>query len=298
MLYGQEIEVPHLMRVNLVIVRQRGPTTDAMSNERFSRRYRYGPEEREISIRDDAPYEIRAAILKIAEGELGLSPGFLRDVLCTVLRKVPDRSHWSSYPNIWEECQQLIEGCPWYKVYDFVEAVYRQLAESGDASRAERWEALINEYFVEAGVGWRLTDGQLESRGPEAFEASVDTARAALESASLPTARQEIHEALRDLSRRPGPDLTGAVQHAMAALECTAREAIGDPRATLGEIIKRYPDVLPKPLDDALSKMWGYASEMARHIREGRTPSRAEAELVVGVAASACAYLSSRIRSG
>jgi hypothetical protein len=176
-----------------------------------------------------------------------------------------------------------------------VEAVYRQLVESGQVDHAQSWEALINDYFLEAGVGWRLNDGQLEARGPEAFEASVDTARDALESAGLPTARQEIHEALRDLSRRPEPDLTGAVQHAMAALECTAREATADPRGTLGEIVKRHPDVLPRPLDDALSKMWGYASEMARHIREGRTPSRPEAELVVGVAASACTYLSSRI---
>jgi hypothetical protein len=83
-----------------------------MSNEPFSRRYGYGPEEREISIREDAPYEIRAAILKIAEGELGLSPGLLRDVLCTVLRTLPDQSNWSPYPNIWRECQQLIENCP------------------------------------------------------------------------------------------------------------------------------------------------------------------------------------------
>ena len=146
------------------------------------------------------------------------------------------------------------------------------------------------------GVGWRLADGQIESRGPEAFETSVDSARDALESAGLQTARREIHEALRDLSRRPEPDLTGAVQHAMAALECTAREATGDPRATLGEILKRYPDVVPKPLDDALGKMWGYASEMARHVREGRTPSRAEAELVVGVASSTCTYLAMRVR--
>jgi len=162
--------------------------------------------------------------------------------------------------------------------------------------RAAKWAELINEYFLEAGVGWRLVDGQLESRGAEGFETSVDTARDALESARLPTARGEIHEALRDLSRRPDPDLTGAIQHGMAALECTAREVVGDPRATLGEIIKRYPDLLPKPLDDALAKMWGYASEMGRHVREGRTPEGAEAELIVGVAAAACSYLASVLR--
>ena len=268
-----------------------------MTDERFSKRHGYTPQDAEISIRDDAPYEVRAAILKIAEGELRLSPSILRDVLCTVLRKVPDRNNWSD-PNIWGECQDLIESAPWYSVYDFVEALFKQLVESNHPELAQKWTDLINEYFVEVGVGWRLVNGQLESRGTEVFEVSVESARGALDSSGLRTARNEIHEALRDLSRRPEPDLTGAVQHGMAALECTAREIVGDPKATLGDILKRHPDLLPKPLDVALSKMWGYASEFGRHVREGRSPERAEAELVVGVAAAVCTYLVSRHRGG
>ena len=42
--------------------------------------------------------------------------------------------------------------------------------------------------------------------------------------------------------------------------------------------------MVPRPLDESLSRLWGYASEMARHIREGRTPNRSEAELAVTVA--------------
>lgn len=265
-----------------------------MNEESFSQRHGFSADAAEITIRNDAPQEIRGGLLMIANGELNLSPSAIREILCTLLRKVPDADNWTPYPNIWNECQYLLEQAPWNKVYDFVEALYRHLSRP-PASRARKWESLINDYFVESGVGWRLVNGQLESRGPEAFELAVDNARSALESAELPTAKQEIHEALHDLSRRPDPDLTGAVQHAMAALECTARATVGDPRATLGEILKRYPNAIPKPLDDSLSKMWGYASEVARHIREGRTPSRAEAELVVGVAAAASSYLSARL---
>jgi hypothetical protein len=143
-----------------------------------------------------------------------------------------------------------------------------------------------------------MVNGLLESRGPEAFAIAVDTARNTLDEAKLPTARQEIHEALRALSRRPEPDLTGAIHHAMGALECTAREATGDPRATLGEVLKRHSNLLPKPMDEATSKLWGYASEMARHIREGRLPARSEAELVVGTSAALCTYLAEKIRDG
>ena len=81
----------------------------------------------------------------------------------------------------------------------------------------------VNDYFVEMGVGWRLVEGQLESRGEEGFKAAVDTARASLEAAELPTARREIHEAVKGLSRRPEPDLTGAIHHAMVLLSAPAR---------------------------------------------------------------------------
>ena len=96
------------------------------------------------------------------------------------------------------------------------------------------------------------------------------------------------------LSRRPEPDLRGAVYHAMGSLECLARAITGDPKATLGEILKKHPDLVPRPLNEALSKMWGYASNEARHIKEGREPKREEAELLVGLAAMVATYLSKK----
>ena len=107
------------------------------------------------------------------------------------------------------------------------------------------------------------------------------------------TVKAELEEARRDLSRRPDPDVTGCVQHSMAALECAARICSGDENATLGEIIKRQSARLgiPKPLDKALEKFWGYASDKGRHLREGGTPNRDEAELLLSVAAAVTTYL-------
>jgi hypothetical protein len=153
-------------------------------------------------------------------------------------------------------------------------------------TREMRFQHALNEFFVEEGIGWQVIDGEIVTRGTEAFEASIQSAVDALASAGRTAARQEIHEALTDLSRRPDPDLTGAVQHAMAALECVARDVCGDQHATLGEIIKRYPGTIPKPLDDAVSKAWGFASETARHVREGQKLARKEVELIVGLAAT------------
>jgi hypothetical protein len=109
-----------------------------------------------------------------------------------------------------------------------------------------------------------------------------------MQQAGKSTAANEIHEALKDISRRPSADVTGAVQHSMAALECVAREIDGS-SDTLGQIIKRL--TIPPPLDGALHRLWGFASEQGRHIQEGGEPNFEEAELVVTVASAVSVYL-------
>ena len=110
-----------------------------------------------------------------------------------------------------------------------------------------------------------------------------------LQGSGRTTAANEIHEALRDISRRPVPDRTGAIQHAIAALECTARDITGEPNATLGALVPKLD--LPSPLDTAVNKLWGFASDRARHLREGKSADGAEAELVVSIACAVCTFL-------
>ena len=143
---------------------------------------------------------------------------------------------------------------------------------------------------MEEGIGWKLSNGQIVTRGSEAFETVVNKAKEALESSERPTAASHIHEALQDLSRRPDPDLPGAIYHAMGALECVARDLTGD-KGTLGQVLNHHPDLVPQPLGTAILKVWGYASNVARHVEEGHEPNREEAELVVGLAAAVATYL-------
>lgn len=247
---------------------------------RFSQRGSYSIPSSDIKIREEAPPAVRNAILQIGL-DVGFKPSQLRMIVCRVLRVAPDQSNWSEQ-NVWREVEGLVHSAEWFQVYDMVEAVYEH-SQAKWSDVATKWQQEVNRYFVEAGVGWQLVDGILEVRGPEGPQTIVNAAKSALASARMRTAAGELHEAILDLSRRPAPDLTGAVQHAMASLECVARDVTGDQRATLGEILKRFPSLVPKPLDIAIDKAWGFASEYGRHIREGRTASRDEAELVVGI---------------
>jgi len=259
--------------------------------ESFSKRHGYNrPSEAEITVRQDAPHEFRGVLIDLAY-DCGFSPSTLRKVICKALRKRPDRNNWSEYPNIDDENHYLIDDCEWYKVYDVVESICKRMEETPFSFDYDKFEKELNEYFIESGIGWQLKDGIVESRGSEGYETILQATDKALADLGRNTASNELHEAVADLSRRPKPDITGAIQHVMASLECVARESCGDPKATLGEILNRHKRLIPPPLDQAISKAWGYASENARHIREGREPSYEEAELIVGICASVSTYL-------
>jgi AbiJ N-terminal domain 4 len=254
----------------------------------FSKRNRFGGGPKEITVREDAPENLRYFVLQTAI-DLGWEPSGLRECLCRVLR-VPPRGD----SNIRHEVQSLMDRCDWFKVYDIIEVLHAGLARSyeyGGEDHAGVFADEINEFFIDEGIGWQIVDGKIITRGTEAFETVVREATAALETSERPTAATHLHDALEALSRRPKADSPGAAYHAMGALECVARDLTGDPKATLGEILKRHPGLLPKPLDAALSQVWGYASEVARHVREGREIGREQAELLVGLSATVSTYL-------
>lgn len=256
-------------------------------NTPFSARFGFHSPDAEITIREDAPEEMRSAVAMLGYA-FDLGPGGMRDLLCEVLLKRPDPGNWSP-GNIENEVHRLIDSAPWYKIYDFAERLYLEVGKgdfSGDRQRS--FEKRLNRSFRELGVGWELQQGKLVARGSEAFTLATRDAVAVMQNAGMPTAAQEIHESLKDISRRPNADVTGAIQHAMASLECVAREIDGS-TDTLGKIIARL--TFPPPLDVALHKLWGFASEQGRHIVEGREPSFEEAELVVTIASATGVYL-------
>jgi hypothetical protein len=147
--------------------------------------------------------------------------------------------------------------------------------------------------MAEENIPWRMdNDGEIAYKGSEAFESTVHIATSQLAKAGRKTAKDEMHKALGGLSKRPHPDLTGAVHHAMAALECVASDVCGEKGETLGQIVKRHPNKFPPPIGEAVSKLYGFASDKGRHITEGGEPDLKEAELIVGIAATVATYLS------
>jgi hypothetical protein len=86
------------------------------------------------------------------------------------------------------------------------------------------------------------------------------------------------------------------MQLAIAALECTARDVTGDANATLGVLLPRLN--LPKPLDTGLEKLWAFASNHARHVKEGNIIADEQAEMTVTIACAVCIFLTKRANHG
>lgn len=268
--------------------------------DKFSERHGFEPTDAEIKIRHDAPGELRSVVVDIAY-EAGLDPHSMRSIACKVLRTTEDSSNWSAFPNVDGEVRDHLASCEWYEVYDIIEAAYRNLlrgeeknACAEESSRAEYFSTELNKYFRKKGIGWQSIAGNIEVRGAESFEAAVKTARESLKGTGRDTAASEIHEALKDLSRRPTPDLTGALHHALAALECVARDVTGDLKPTLGPLVGKHPTLIPAPLDKAVEKIWGFASERGRHLKEGGELEEEEVELAVATSAAVITYLVKR----
>lgn len=256
----------------------------------FSERHGYETPAPPITAREDAPDGLRSYLVDTAY-RAGYTAEQAREVVCAVLYVPKDPSAWS-HDRIDSEVRGKLEECAWFRVYDVVEALCAPTTKSRvPAASPGKFSQDMNRYFAENGIGWQIIDGEVVVRGEQPYELTLRDAHASLEAAGYETARNELREAIRDLSRRPNPDVTGAIQHAGAAMECVARDVAGDRNAAFGDIAKRRPELLPKPLDVAVEKAWGYTSNRARHIQEGDKPSLREAKLVVGICAVICQYL-------
>jgi len=241
---------------------------------------------------DEAPQPLRFFLLKYLQTKYVAYPAQAAELLEQFLRRPGLKNEFYNPhdPTVWERVYSYIEEFKWWEVYDFAEVIFRSIASS-NRYEAEGFQTELNKIFAEYNIPYRMFGGEIVYRGSESFESTVAIAKSVLAARGRKTAKDEIHKSLEDLSRHP-PDLTGAVHHAMAALECVAKEVCGEESGTLGQVIKKHPDKFPAPVGDAVSKLYGFASAKGRHITEGGEPDPKEVELIVGIAATVATYLS------
>jgi hypothetical protein len=194
--------------------------------------------------------------------------------------------------------KRVLLGCEWFQVYDILEDTFAQLrfyeeelAPLDEEPRASRLQKAINDYFVHAGIGWKMVDGKITTRQDEAAETAIQAAISELDQGGRPTAAKHIQSALHALSERPKPNTSGAVAHATNSVECVLGDVTGK-ALTLGKYLDQYPKIFHPALKKTLDGIYGFASDAgARHGKEGVEPSLDEAQFAVTTCAAACAFL-------
>ncbi len=277
-------------------------------NEHFSHRHGYVDTEPQELIREDAPKPLREAIYAISRDYIGSYVALLNRIYLL------SGQHWRDKQSVSDGVAAgLVRGflnrCPWFQVYDTIEIMQDLITtqimqdpiafeitqeliyEGRTMNPATEFAEEVNEYFIVKGIGYQLVDGKIEHRGDEAFEGAFTNAASLTGEAGLPRAQNEFREARRSLSRRPEPDLTGAVSRATNALESVARSVMDESGKNWGSIVQKHPDLLPEPSLEAVRSIRKYAQEYGRHIREDRMPRFEDAELVVHISAAATTHI-------
>lgn len=264
--------------------------------DKFSARNGFRPDlDTPITIRNDVPDDLRGFLVDLAY-ENGISRDSFRSMVCRHLRVAPDKLNNWGPDNIDREVRSLLTDCPWYYIYDLIEVVAHHLENDSYREYGADFQEEINEFFLMRGVGWKLEQGKIIFRGDEGLDRVLAVAVATENSNGFLTASKELHEAIKDLSRRPSPDVTGAIQHAMASLECVARD-LTNSKETLGTWIKRNRTTFPSPLAETTEMLWGYASNHGRHLKEAEEASLEEAEFILGICATLGSYLAKKAKS-
>jgi hypothetical protein len=250
--------------------------------------------------REEMPTSFRRFLTELPHNSsIGLEFHEMRDVVCDVLQVWP-KQHEVPYVDYKPHLQQ----CEWFRIYDIIEGIYKLLEEKQSQSfnrYANTFVGVINQALVDQNLGWQLDySGEVIARGDETFEHTVKLAVQELEGRQ--TTRKRIQEAINDLSRRPEPDLSGAISHAFAAMECIigdikyTPDEIRDTNHTFGVYLRRHPDLFrSEDLKGGFQQLWRFANnEGSRHGKEGIEPAREEAELIVSLAATLITYLNRR----
>ncbi|MCC2625268.1 MAG: hypothetical protein K0R14_1141 [Burkholderiales bacterium] len=259
-----------------------------MEGKIFSERHGFNQHvEPEITIRNEGNSELNGVIVQLAL-DCGMQIKNLRSLICNLLMKRKDENNYG-YDYVYNEVICLIDNAQWYEVYDIIEKINAELNSNDFMQR-------INKYFIKHGIGWQLVNGIIKTRAPEALEQIISQSLNLLDNSNIgyQTTYKELHKAISNLSIRPEADITGAIQHSMAALECLMRDLTGDTKSTLGVILNKdnkNAKTIPTPLNKAIEYLWGYASNHGRHLNEGRNPTYEEAQLTVGICATTITYL-------
>lgn len=167
----------------------------------------------------------------------------------------------------------------WYEVYDFIEFVIKHVPEGW----ANELMDFCNTFLEDENAAYRIL-------GDEVVEITDKTEIEAIESAldlSVKPVVNHFKRALELLADKKDPDYRNSIKESISAVEACCQYIANDPKATLGDALKRISafSAIHPALEKGLLAIYGYTSDSGgiRHalVDKDQTPSYADAKFML-----------------
>ena len=165
-----------------------------------------------------------------------------------------ERYDRSTYDHVLLEIKRRVFEDYWYRFYDFCEFITNNFIRG---KLRDDFIKLSNSVLEREKSAYRFVSGQIV---PITNDIEIE----AIESAAMvggPVVIQ-LQSALEKLSDRQAPDYRNSIKESISAVESQARRNLRDEKATLGQLLIEMERNLglPKPIKEAFSTLYGYAS--------------------------------------
>lgn len=175
--------------------------------------------------------------------------------------------------------------CPWYEVYDLVE----WFIQDDDSLMKDDDIDFVNNILERENSAYRIVGQKVaEITDPNEIK-SIEDALAI----PVDPIRQHISTSLQFLSDRESPDYRNSIKEAISAVEASCRQVTGMPSATLGEALKKIPD-LHSALQRSFLALYGFTSDSngIRHaLLDEPTLTYADAKFMLSTCSAFVSYL-------
>ncbi len=175
--------------------------------------------------------------------------------------------------------------CPWHQAYDFLEFL---LTNSGDLLNETKLQ-FLNVALKQHNAAYRIVGRQIVEITDKNEIKAIEEA---LGHTDAPV-RAHIESALKMLSDREAPDYRNSIKESISAVEAVSRLVTGLDRATLGEALKKVPDLHPALVKGFLA-LYGFTNDAAgiRHsLLEESNLTYADAKFMLASCAAFVSYL-------
>lgn len=167
-----------------------------------------------------------------------------------------------SLDDYWEITRRRIRDwyfeAEWYDIYDFIEFIAQNLSGTDKGLFIKICNSILEKELS----AYRFIGDNIGEITSEAEISAIESALA--DTSPFAGINGHFQSALEKFTDRKNPDYRNSIKESISAVEGMARLITGDPKATLGQAIKRLTDnglVLHPALKDAWSKLYGYTSD-------------------------------------